>query len=136
MTIFPARLTLVLTAVLLASCNSRLAQSPCTGGVCKATVVVSSCEGGQMQVSPDPIPVPAPNNIEWTIETAGFKFAQNGIVVNGSGFTNPHATGNGRKFIVHDDHSDLRPDIKYAVRLVRDSDGVACGVYDPFIKNE
>ena len=131
-------LALALSAALLAACSPRGVQPapPCTGGVCKASVEVQTCDDGKLSVAPDPIPVPAPNNIEWTITTPGFKFALNGIVVAGAGFTNPHVTGNGRKFIVHDDHSDLRPDIKYAVRGVRDSDGVACSPYDPFIKNE
>ena len=131
-------LALVLSAALLAACSPRgvQPQAPCNGGVCMASVEVQACDDGTLRVVPDPIPVPAPNNIEWTIVTPGYKFTQNGIVVAGTGFTNPHVTGNGRKFIVHDDHTDLRPDIKYAVRVVRDSDGVACKPYDPFIKNE
>ena len=89
-----------------------------------------------MTVDPDPIPVREPNNIEWTIATSGFRFPENGIVIRGSGFTNAHVTGNGKKFIVHDDHTDMRRDIKYTVRVVRESDGFACNPFDPHISNE
>jgi hypothetical protein len=110
---------------------------PCTQGVCKAEVTVQWCWAGMLSVSPDPIRVPAPNNIEWTMKTEGFSFTNNGIVINGSGFTpRPGVTGNGKKFIVHDDHSDIRPNIKYAIRVVRDSDGAVCRPLDPMISNE
>ncbi len=111
-------------------------RGPCNDGVCKAKVTVLSCEKGALPVTPDPIPVRAPNNIEWTIVTEGYEFPENGIVVDGKGFkNNPGATGNGKKFIVHDDHSDKRIDIKYVVRVTRKSDGKACEPYDPFISN-
>ena len=88
-----------------------------------------------MSVNPDPIAVSEPNNIEWLIATDGYSFAKDGIAINGSGFiTRPGVTGNGKKFIVHNDHSQMGL-IKYAVRLVRDSDGVACAPYDPLINN-
>ena len=126
----------IATALLAATCLQAAQAQPCNAGVCKATVAVQSCDGGTMTVAPDPIPVPAPNNIEWTISTPGYKFPQNGILINGTGFTNPHVTGNGKKFTVHDDHKDMRPDIKYAVRVVRESDGRECAPYDPYIKNQ
>jgi len=110
--------------------------APCNAGVCKADVTVQSCESGTMSVDPEPITVPAPNNIEWTIATPGYSFPQDGIVINGSGFApRPGVNGNGRKFTVHDDHTDKRPDIKYTVRVVRDADGVTCAPYDPRIRN-
>ena len=116
--------------------GARADAAPCNAGVCKAEVKVQSCEKGTMSVTPDPIPVPAPNNIEWTISTPGYVFTKGGIVIKGKGFTpKPGVTGNGKKFIVHDDHTDKRPDIKYAVYLTRTSDGVACAAYDPFINN-
>lgn len=130
------RLLLALSAFWLASCTERGLQAPCNAGVCKASVEVQACEDGKLSVSPDPILVPAPNNIEWTIATPGFKFAPNGIAIDGTGFSNSQVTGNGRKFIVHDDHTDMRPKIKYAVRVVRESDGLACAPYDPYIKNQ
>ncbi len=127
--------------ILVAACFGLLAgvqagAAPCNSGVCKAEVKVQSCEKGTMSVNPDPIAVPAPNNIEWTISTAGYTFPANGIVIEGSGFSpRPGVTGNGKKFKVHDDHTDKRPNIKYAVRVTRQSDGVACAPFDPFINN-
>ncbi|MEP7057442.1 MAG: hypothetical protein ABI809_06680 [Caldimonas sp.] len=138
----PASVALSLAAALVAaSCSSfRDAgvhlMSPCTDGVCKADVSVQSCENGTLPVVPDPLPVPSPNNLEWTVVTPGYKFASNGIVVQGTGFTSPHATPNGKKFIVHDDHTDLRTDIKYTVRVIRESDGVECHPNDPLISNQ
>ena len=109
---------------------------PCNHGVCKAEVTVQWCWAGMLSVDPDTIHVPGPNNIEWTIKTAGFSFTNNGIVINGSGFTpRPGVTGNGKKFIVHDDHSQ-KGLIKYAVRVVRDSDGAVCKPLDPMISND
>jgi len=109
---------------------------PCNQGVCKAEVTVKSCEKGEMTVAPDPIDVSGPNNIEWTIATPGYVFTKDGIVIRGCGFTDsPGVTGNGRKFIVHDDHTDKRSAIKYIVRVTRVSDGASCAPYDPFINN-
>ncbi|MBK6980151.1 MAG: hypothetical protein IPH30_00480 [Betaproteobacteria bacterium] len=125
-----------LLAVLQGCAHHLAARGPCNQGVCKAEVTVLSCEKGAMPVTPDPIRVSESNNIEWTIETDGYVFAENGIVIEGKGFKNrPGATGNGKKFIVHDDHTDKRPDIKYVVRVTRKSDGKACAPYDPFISN-
>ncbi|MCM2328698.1 MAG: hypothetical protein NDI88_12480 [Lysobacter sp.] len=109
---------------------------PCNAGVCKAVVAVQSCERGAMTVDPDPIEVYEPNNIEWTISTPGYVFTTDGIVISGAGFkANPGVTGNGKKYIVHDDHTDLRKMIKYVVRVKRESDGAACKPFDPFINN-
>lgn len=133
----PSRSNLILvagTCALLASAHAGAA--PCNQGVCKAQVTVQSCEKGTMAVNPDPIRVPAPNNIEWTITTAGYNFPANGIVIEGKGFSpRPGVTGNGKVFIVHDDHTDKRDKIKYVVRVTRQSDGVACAPFDPFISN-
>lgn len=133
----PSRSRLILAAggcALLASLHAGAA--PCTAGVCKATVTVQSCAKGTMSVNPDPIAVPAPNNIEWTLATEGYVFPANGIVIKGSGFSpQPGVTGSGKKFIVHDDHTDRRPDIKYVVRVTRQSDGAECAPFDPFINN-
>lgn len=110
---------------------------PCNSGVCKLDVTVASCDDGQLAASRDPLVVPSPNNLEWTLATAGYRFAGNGIVVDGRGFSNnPGVTGNGRKFIVRNDWTDKNRDIKYAVRVVRVSDGKACAVWDPIIRNE
>ncbi len=131
---FSAMILAVGCSGLLPSVQAQTA--PCNAGVCKASVTVQACASGTLAVTPDPIPVPAPNNIQWTIDTAGYRFAQNGIVVAGSGFKpSPGATGNGKKFIVHDDHTDKRPNIKYTIRVVKD-DGTACAAFDPFINNQ
>lgn len=105
----------------------------CTGGVCKAWVTVIDCNAGQLPVTPDPIPVPGTNNIEWTIDTPGYLFPQNGIEIQGPGFTNAHVTGNGRKFVVHDEAGP--GSYKYTVRLIRESDNARCRESDPFILN-
>lgn len=105
---------------------------PCTAGVCKAQVTVIDCERGQLAVTPDPIDVDAPNNMEWTIVTPGYKFdASRGIVVAGPGFTPRGASGN--KFIVHNAH-ERNGYFKYAINAVRDGGG-ACAAYDPYINN-
>jgi len=126
-------------SLLIAACagpgTTQAGAQPCNAGVCKAQVTVQSCEAGTMSVLPDPIPVSEPNNIEWTFSTPGYSFRQDGIVVNGSGFApRPGVDGNGKKFTVHDDHSQMGL-IKYTVRVVRDSDGVACKPLDPYINN-
>lgn len=111
--------------------------APCNAGVCKALVTVQSCKPAKMSVAPDPISVPGPNNIEWTISTPGYVFTADGIVIDGKGFkANPGVTGNGRKYIVHDDHTDKRKNIKYVVHVKRQSDGAACDPFDPFINND
>lgn len=125
-----------LMALLQGCATHTTAKSPCNHGVCKVVVTVQSCANGKMSVNHDPIPVPAPNNIEWTIEGEEYAFPQDGIVIEGKGFTNrPGSTGNGKKFIVHDDHTDKRPDIKYTIRLTKGPGGSACAPYDPFISN-
>lgn len=109
---------------------------PCNAGVCKAEVTVQSCEQGKMTVVPDPIDVHEPNNIEWTISTPGYVFTTDGIVISGTGFkANPGVTGNGKKYIVHDNLTDRPRKIKYVVRVKRESGGSACAPYDPFINN-
>ena len=105
---------------------------PCTSGVCKAQVTVIDCERGQLAVTPDPIDVDTPNNMQWTIVTPGFRFdASRGIVVSGPGFTSHGGSGN--KFMVHNGH-ERNGYFKYAVNVVRESGG-ACAVYDPYISN-
>jgi len=105
----------------------------CTGGVCKAWVTVIDCAAGQLPVTPDPIPVPGTNNIEWTIDTPGYLFPQNGIEINAPGFSGGHVTGNGKKFVVHDEAGPGA--YKYTVRLIRESDNARCRESDPFILN-
>ena len=124
-------------AILAASCApftlENLRSSVCTGGVCKAWVTVIDCNAGQLPVTPDPIPVPGTNNIEWTIDTPGYLFPQNGIEIQASGFSGGHVTGNGKKFVVHDAAGP--GSYKYTVRLIRESDNARCRESDPFILN-
>jgi hypothetical protein len=127
-------------AALLAACSITPTVAPgtpgvCTGGTCFAVIDVRNCATGDMSVTPDTLVVTAPNNIQWTLNTAGFKFPANGIVVQGTGFGNPTVTGNGKKFMLFDDHSALGK-FKYTVNLVSDPGGTACAPYDPFISNQ
>jgi hypothetical protein len=131
---------LALTAALLTtSCTTppftldAFRAAVCNGGVCKAWVTVIDCATGQLPVTPDPIPVPGTNNIEWTIDTPGYLFPADGIVIHAPGFTDGHVTGNGRKYVVHDQAGP--GSYKYTVKVVRESDQVGCRPSDPFILN-
>lgn len=129
-------LALPLTVCLvLVAAGARAQDRPCNNGVCKVNVSVPSCDANPT-VSVDPIPVPGPNNIEWTLVTNDYEFRDSSFVIQGTGFSNPGATGNGMKFKVHDDWTDRRPDIKYSIQVFRKSDGKACVLWDPRIKNE
>lgn len=127
-------------SLLIAACaggpSPFAASGPCNPGVCKADVTVVSTAGScVVSVDPPTLYVLAPANIEWTIETDGYQFQDNGIVINppnGSDFT--HQPGSGKKFILHDKHSILGP-IKYTVTVMPDSGGSAC-VLDPIIYNQ
>ena len=112
-------------------------KTPCNSGVCKVTVTVQDCAGGGITATPDPIPVPSANNIEWTIDTPNYEFTTNGISVHGSGFSNsPGATGNGKKFIIHDAYTDPTHQIKYAIEVHPSNSATACRIADPFINHE
>jgi hypothetical protein len=136
----PMRLALC-AAALLAACAPAPMVAPgtpgvCTSGTCFAEIDVQNCATGDLRAKPDTLIVKAPNTIQWTINTAGFKFpANNGIVVQGPGFGNPQVTGNGKKFLLFDDHSAIGT-FKYTVNLVKESDGAACAPKDPFINNQ
>ena len=135
-------LALLAAAALLAACSifgnqgATAQDGPCNQGVCKVGVTVQDCARGALTADPDTIKVPAPNNIEWSMETDGFEFRDDSIVINGTGFPkNPGVNGNGKKYKVHDDWTDRRPDIKYSIQVWRKSDGVKCGLFDPRISN-
>ena len=108
---------------------------PCNSGVCKVDVSVQSCDNGTLSVTYDPIPVPSPNRIEWTLATDGYKFPADGIKVASDDFDSGNVTGNGRKFSVRDKHTKLG-EFKYSVKVVRTSDNKTCKVWDPVIRNE
>jgi hypothetical protein len=59
---------------------------PCNFGICKVTISITDCtqESGY-RVEPDPLPVPGPNNIEWTITRGDYKFTANGIDIEPKG---------------------------------------------------
>ena len=135
-------MTVLSAAALLTACSIFGVQGvgaqagPCTQGVCKVEVTVQSCADGALTALPDPITVPEPNNIEWTLQTDAFEFRDDSIVIQGTGFPkNPGVTGSGKKYKVHDDWTDRRPDIKYSIQVFRRSDGVACRLFDPRISN-
>lgn len=116
---------------------------PCNNGVCKLDVTVTAAGCGNaanISVTPDPLPVPrgSPNKIEWTILTGGYTWvpAPNGITgLPDPPFTNPHDSGSGKKYDIHDANPETRPtDHKYAIRL-NDASGRPCAVKDPVIKN-
>lgn len=112
-------------------------KSPCNQGVCKVKVTVQACQANGATATPDPVTVPAPNNIEWTIDTDGYLFTENGISVQGTGFSNaPGVTGNGKKFIVQDKHTDIRPNIKYSIEVHPTASATPCPKTDPFINNQ
>lgn len=129
-------LALSLTVFMPPTAGAQAQNRPCNDGVCKVNVTVPSCDGNPT-VSVDPIPVPGPNNIEWTLVTNDYEFRDSSIVIQGTGFSNnPGANGNGKKFMVHDDWTDRRPGIKYSIQVFRQSDGRACVRWDPRINNE
>ena len=125
-------------AAALSACASPMfstQQSPCNGGVCFVQIDVSSCSApGGITANPDALSVDAPNNIEWTINRDGFRFPDNGIVFTDAQFKQPHVTGNGRKFIVRNDHTSVGK-FKYVVNLL-DGNGTPCRPLDPFVNNK
>jgi hypothetical protein len=79
----------------------------------------------------------APNNIEWTVVTDGYKFTVAGIhFQNPSQFPdNPGSTGGGKKWKVKDNYTE-KGDFKYGVKVYRESDHVECKLNDPLISNQ
>ena len=132
---------LLVAAVFLASCAA-LERSfpgqatPCSPGICDITVRVVSCQQNNLEVTPRHVGISQAQNIRWTMESDDYVFANDGIVVNGSGFTNtPGSIDRGRRFMIHDDHRDKTPAIKYSVHVLR-ANGAECTRYDPFISNQ
>jgi len=116
-----------------------IAYGQCNSGVCKVDVTVTGpcTEASNIHVQYDPLIVDSPNNIEWTIQTPGYVWVPlpNGITSLPTPQFTPHATGNNKKYMVHDDHSPPIPkDYKYDVHL-QTEDGKACAVKDPIIRN-
>ena len=121
----------------------RAGGQPCNNGVCKLEVTVASAgcaNSANITVTPDPLPVPlgSSNKLEWTIGSSGYTWvpAPNGITgLANPPFTNPHDTGSGKKYDIHDANPETRAtDHKYAIHL-NDPQGHACAVKDPVIKN-
>ena len=137
----PSTLALTVTAMLLASC-AMLERSfpgrptPCSPGICDIRVKVVSCQQNNLEVTPKHVGISGAQNIRWTLEPGDYVFADDGIVVNGSGFTrNPGSIEQGRRFMVHDNHQDKTPAIKYSIHVLR-AGGAECTRYDPFISNQ
>lgn len=147
----PKLIASAVAALALVACNQPTGVSggpglPCNSGVCKADVTVSAGGCGtasNITVNPDPLPIPknTPHKIEWTIKTDGYTWvpAPGGITGLPPGapgmFTNPHDTGNGKKYTIDDGNTDTAPtSYKYGVNLM-DPSGKLCAVLDPSIRN-
>lgn len=139
-----AALSIVVVTFALVGCGkpADVGAADCNGGVCKleVTVAAAGCaDPANITVKPDPLKVDknTPNKIEWTIKTDGYAWvdAPGGITGLPSGmFENPHVTGNGKKYDIHDKNTDASPtDYKYAIHL-KGPNGV-CAVKDPVIRN-
>lgn len=112
--------------------------SPCNSGVCKVDVSITACSApGGVAVDPPTLPVPVrqANNIEWTIVTPGYTFAQNGIVIADyyKQFDPPHLTGSGRKITVHNRNTNSGP-VYYSVNVMMGA--TPCVALDPWIFNQ
>jgi hypothetical protein len=137
----PTTLTVLLATLLLASCAAMERSfpgppTPCSRGICDIRVRVVSCQQNDLEVTPKHVGISEAQNIRWTMESDDYVFADDGIVVNGSGFTrNPGSIDRGSRFMIHDDHTDRTPAIKYSVHVKR-ANGTECTRYDPFISNQ
>src|SRR5262249_18854678 len=108
---------------------------PCNPGACFVEVVVTACHSpGGVSVNLPTLDVDATKNIEWAIQTDGFKFPTDGIVFADAQFVRVGVTGSGKKFTVTDKFTSLGP-FKYTVNLV-DAGGSACVPLDPFVNNK
>jgi hypothetical protein len=143
-----ARLELFASVLLIAGCAApagapggghgmKALATPCNEGICKAKVTVVDCAKGYVPVTDDPIEVPdsqtGSQNILWTIETRGYRFPTDGIVVDSPGFTGGVVPGSGKMFLLTD--AATLGYHKYTVTVVRESDGTRCKANDPFILN-
>ena len=133
---------LVLPASLLIGSCAMLERSfpgqptPCSPGICDVRVRVVSCQQSDLDVTPRHVGISEAQNIRWTLEQDEYVFAEDGIVVNGSGFRpDPGSIDRGHRFMIHDDHRDRTPAIKYSVHVLRKGGG-ECTRYDPFISNQ
>jgi len=124
------------------------ASANCNPNQCQLKVkVANNCaSASDITVEPDTMPVPRQNHqvkMHWDIETAGFKFVQepDGITFStaplppANEFHDANATANNTKYNLTNANTATTPtDYKYNVKLTR-SDGTACAVKDPFIRN-
>ena len=108
----------------------------CNSGVCKVDVSITACSApGGVEVNIKNLKVQGARNIEWTIVTPGYTFAQNGIAIADyyNQFDPPHQTGSGTKITVHDRNTNSGP-VYYSVNVMMGA--TACAALDPWIFNQ
>ena len=138
----------VVVTFFLMACSTKSGDAgdqPCNSGVCKLVVTVAAAgcaDAANIMVKPDPLPVPkgSANKLEWTIQTDGYVWvpAPGGITgLPDPPFKNPHDTGSGKKYDIHDGNPETNPtDYKYAIHLKKDDpSGTLCAVKDPIVRN-
>jgi len=100
-----------------------------------ATQANISITNNRISVSPDPLPVTGNNiNIHWDIDTAGWTFPSNGIVITDPGdeFSDPEVQNNGKRFKWKDKNSS-GGSYKYAINVTNGSTPLSL---DPTIINQ
>lgn len=122
----------------------------CNGGVCFVDVWVSNCDqadGKGIETIPEKLDVPLPRqpkNIRWRLQSEGFVFAYNGIVITRSlhgempagEFDQPEMAANGQMFKLRNRHTKVG-EYKYMVNVVKTGENPHnCVPYDPLISNQ
>jgi hypothetical protein len=113
----------------------------CTGGVCFVDVWVSDCDQPNgIKTIPENLDVPLPRqpkNIRWRLQSEGFVFAYNGIVIKmpDGEFDQPEMVANGQMFKWRDKHTKAG-EYHYEVNIVKTGENPhPCKPYDPLISN-
>jgi hypothetical protein len=109
----------------------------CTGQSCDVQVAVA-CSSGvcTASIDNDTVQVPHGNspNIIWQLQSPGYTFPSNGIVIANAGteFDNCQIEANGRRFKCHDKHTRAGR-YKYTVNI---TGSPAVPPLDPFVDNQ